>query len=88
VVKVIVGNFSESLGFHRNSIALAMAPLTEAGNNLGARISTITDPVTGLALRSRIWYEGDDSTIKVALDVLYGMKVLDRNMGVRLRDAA
>ncbi|MBZ5499529.1 MAG: hypothetical protein LAP85_24280 [Acidobacteriia bacterium] len=88
VVKVIVGNFSESIGFHRNAIALAMAPLTEAGNNLGARISTITDPITGLALRSRIWYEGDDSTIKVALDVLYGMKVLNCNMGVRLRDAA
>ena len=88
VVKVVVGDVSgENLGFHRLAFCLAMAPLTEVGNNLGARISTIADPITGLALRSRIWYEGDSFLIKVALDVLFGLKTLNRNMAVRLRDA-
>ena len=46
---------------------------------------TDTDPVTGLALRARMWYEGNTSTIKVALDALWGAKTLDRNLALRMR---
>ena len=44
------------------------------------------DPVTGLAMRSRIYYVGNDSAVHVALDVLYGWKVLNPRMATRLRD--
>lgn len=74
-----------NVGFHRNAFALAMAPLSEVGNGLGARMSTITDPITGLALRSRIWYEGGTSKVYVGLDALYGIKTLDPNLAARLR---
>lgn len=73
-----------NLAFHRNAFALAMAPLSEMGNQLGARIATIADPKTGLALRSRMFYDGNGSKVGVALDVLYGVAVLDPNMATRL----
>ena len=86
VVTIISTAKVENLAFDRAAFALAMAPLTEIGNNLGARIATVADPVTNLALRSRIFYVGNDSKVYVALDVLYGVKTLDLRRAVRLRD--
>ena len=61
-----------------------MAPLPELPDELGAKVATVSDPVTGLSVRSRIYYVGDSSEVHVALDVLYGVKTLDNNMAVRL----
>jgi hypothetical protein len=72
-----------NLAFHRNAFALAMAPLSEIGNELGARIASITDPITGLSLRSRLYYIGNSSVVHVALDALYGIKTLDPNLACR-----
>lgn len=76
----------QSLFYHRNWAALAMAPLSTLGNQLGAKIATVTDPKTGLALRSRMYYVGNSSVVHIALDVLYGVKVLQHNRAVRLAD--
>lgn len=76
----------QNLYFHRNFCALAMAPLSELGGELGARVATVQDPITGLSLRSRLYYIGDSSVVHVALDVLYGIKVLDGNRACRLVD--
>lgn len=73
----------QNMMFHRNFAALAMAPLSEIGAQLGAKIASVTDPVSGLSVRSRLFYDGDKNTIKVALDVLYGVKILDGNLAVR-----
>lgn len=73
-----------NLAFHRNAFALVMAPLSELGGQLGARIATVGDPKTGLALRSRMYYDGNASKVGIALDVLYGVSVLDPNMATRL----
>jgi hypothetical protein len=75
----------ENLAFHQGAFALAMAPLSDIGNNIGARIATVDDPVTGLTLRSRIFYLGDASSVNVAIDVLYGVKTLNPNRAVRFR---
>ena len=69
--------------FHRNAFALAFAPLPMTGDGRGAMIDTITDPVTGLSLRARMWYDGDTAKNFVALDALYGMQVLDPMLAVR-----
>lgn len=74
---------TQNLAFHRNAFVLAMAPLSELGGQLGARITTIADPITNLAIRSRMFYNGDASAVVVALDVLYGVKTLDGNLAVR-----
>lgn len=73
----------QRMAFHRNAFALCLAPLPETGNGLGANIATVTDPITKLSIRSRIFYEGNNSKVFVALDVLYGFKTLDPNMACR-----
>jgi hypothetical protein len=79
-------SIAESLMFHRNAFALVTAPLSEMGNELGASIATVQDPITGLSLRSRMYYDGDNSKVNVALDVLYGVKTLDPYLAVRVSD--
>jgi hypothetical protein len=83
VVTIRADSHKANLAFHRNAFALAMAPLSEIGNELGAKIATITDPKTGLSIRSRMYYMGDVSEVHVALDVLYGVKILDGNLACR-----
>lgn len=74
---------TQNLAFHENAFALATAPLSTLGNELGARIATVADPITGLSIRSRMFYVGDSSVVKVALDILYGFTTLDPNLAVR-----
>ena len=74
--------------FHKNAFALAFAKLPDLknfDNQLGAQVASVQDPRTGLALRARVYYVGDDSEIHVALDALYGKKTLDPNLAVRAR---
>ena len=75
---------NQCLGFHRNAFGLVMAPLSEMGNELGANIATVSDPITGLSLRSRVYYVGNSSEVHVALDVLYGVKTLDPRLACRV----
>lgn len=77
----------ENLAFHRNFAALATAPLSEMGNELGAKIATVTDPKTRLSIRSRVYYIGDSSAVHVALDILYGYTILNPNLAVRCRQS-
>lgn len=84
VITINLVGGEQGIGFHRNAFALAMAPLSEAGGQLGARISTVTDPVSGLSLRSRMFYDGDTSSVFVSIDALWGIKTLDPNLAVRL----
>jgi len=75
---------SMGVAFHKNAFCLAMAQLPEMGNELGARVATVSDPKTGLSLRSRVYYIGSSSQVHVALDVLYGVKTLDPMMAVKM----
>ena len=86
VVTVSLMNFTNSVAFHTNAFALGMAPLSDIGEQLGnARVASVVDQRSGLAMRSRIWYAPDASAVKVALDVLYAVKCLDGNLACRLR---
>ncbi len=75
----------ENLAFHRNAFALATAPLSDIGAQLGAKVASITDPKSGLSIRSRLYYVGNSSEVHVALDWLYGFTTLDPNLAVRCR---
>lgn len=83
---VSLDSHSASLAFHRNAFALAMAPLSDLGNQLGAHVASVTDPVSGLTLRSRLFYDGNASKVYVALDALWGVTTLDPNLAVRARN--
>lgn len=70
--------------FHRDAMALAMAPLPTMPRELGANVAVVTDPITGLSIRSRIYYVGNSSEVHVALDVLYGVKLLNSMFAVKV----
>lgn len=75
-----------NMAFHRNAFAFASAPLPDVlPNQLGAQVTTITDPITGLSLRARLFYDGNNSKVYVALDILYAVQTLDPNLATRLR---
>jgi hypothetical protein len=74
------------LAFHRNAFCFVSAMLPETGNELGANIASVQDPITGLSLRSRMYYVGNSSEVHVALDILYGVDVLDGNLACRAMD--
>lgn len=80
-------NTEQNLAYHRNAFALAMAPLSQIGDGLGVRMATAVDPVTSLALRSRIWYEGSPAEVNVGIDALWGVRTLDGNLAVRVESA-
>lgn len=95
VVTAVLANAAvgEGLAFHRDAFALAMARLPDYSNaglygasSLGAQVASVQDPVTGLSVRSRIYYLGDTSVVHVALDVLYGWKVLNPRLATRMRN--
>lgn len=74
-----------SILFHRNAFAFAMAPLPHVGSGAGANMSVLTDPRTGLSIRSRIAYDDDTAGVKLTFDILYGIKCLDPQMAVIAR---
>lgn len=80
-------NFTtDAIMYHRNAFALAMAPLPDMARALGANVRTITDPITGLSIRARMYYVGNSSEVHIALDVLYGVKTLEANLAMRAQD--
>jgi hypothetical protein len=83
--KITLGNTAkyDNLAFHRNAFALAMAPLPEVARRMGAQVASLADPITGLALRVTMWYEGLDAKVYVRVDALWGVKCLDEDMAVR-----
>jgi hypothetical protein len=77
-----------NLMFHRNAFALAFAPLPMTGDGRGAEMATVTDEITGLSVRARMWYEGGSGTNFVALDELSGTQVLDPMLATQVKRAA
>jgi hypothetical protein len=84
-----VSNYADAyyynIMFHRNAFAFATAPLPMIGDGAGARMAVVTDPRTGLSLRSRVAYTDSTATVNVTLDVLFGVKCLDPNLAVICR---
>ncbi len=73
--------------FHRDAFALGMAPLSSLGDGAGARIATVTDPITGITLRSTIFYDPATAKNYVRIDALWGVKTLNPNLAVNVEIA-
>lgn len=74
----------ENLMFHREALALCMAPLPTIGDGMGARVATVVDEQTGLSLRLRMWYAGAAGLVNVAVDALWGVAVLNPMLACRM----
>lgn len=77
-----------NLMFHKNAFALAFAPLPMTGDGSGAQIATVTDQISGLSVRARMFYDGTTATNYVALDALYGTQVLNGQLATQVKRAA
>ncbi len=73
---------AQLLMFHETALALVMAPLRD--NQRDIEVFTATDAKSGLTVRARRWTDADNSKEMIALDCLFGVKVLSPNMAVRL----
>lgn len=74
-----------NLAFHRNFAALATAPMTTMVDQFGIKVASVTDEKSQLTMRSRVFADPNNSNVYVALDWLYGFKMLDANLGCRCR---
>ncbi len=79
-----------SLAFHTDFAALAFAKLpeyAEFGSGLGAAVSSIQDPVSGIAVRAKIYGDHANSRIGVCFDALYGVQLLNNKLACRFHNA-
>lgn len=92
VVTVVLSGTSggtrvQNLAFHRNAFALGMARLPDFFDGQGVRVFSLPiDPASGLSVRARTWSDPNNSKFFVALDCLFGVKTIDGNKAVRVRD--
>lgn len=68
--------------FHRNALALVSRPLATVREGTGARSFVVN--YNGLSLRVTIAYDSTKQGHRVTVDMLYGVKVLDKNLGTIL----
>jgi hypothetical protein len=68
--------------FHRNAVALISRPLALPPAGTGARSAVVN--YKGLGLRVTMTYDGSAQGTRVTIDLLYGVKTLDTNLGACL----
>lgn len=76
---------TNSLAFHNGAFALGWGKLPDFYDGNGIQVFSVLDPITKLAVRARMWVDGNNSKFYVALDCLFGVKTLDGNKAIRIR---
>jgi hypothetical protein len=71
-----------NLAFRENAIALVSRPLALPPEGLGARAAVVN--YNNVSMRALISYDGVKQGVRVTLDMLFGVKVLDANLGAVL----
>ena len=72
--------------FHENAFAMVTAPLAMSDElaQMGVRIGIATDEATGISVRTRMYAVPNSSEIHMAMDMLFGVKVLDSMWACKL----
>ena len=68
-----------NLAFRENAIALVSRPLALPPDGIGARAAVVN--YNNVAMRAVIGYDNVKQGVRVTLDMLFGVKVLDPNLG-------
>lgn len=82
-VNAAAAAFETELAFHRDAIALVMAPLPMQVPGNSAEVQTVTDENSGISVRLRMFYDAHAMKHFCSLDALWGIQVLNPDMGVR-----
>lgn len=72
--------YNQNLLFHKNAIALAVVPMQKPT----AAPWTVRESYKGISARLIPIYDGTNDVERWRFDILYGRKVVDRRMGLRL----
>ena len=80
----VVADHAVNLAFHRDAIGLAIRPLANSQMELalGARIMTMTDPISGVPLRLEIRRE--HKRVRYSIDALWGVELLRPECAARV----
>ncbi len=83
LIPVVTGtpNSTKCLAIHKESILLAMRPFREPPADSGVKVSSLVDPVSGLAIRVLYQYDINNRGIHLAFDMLYGTVALRPTVG-------
>ena len=74
------GNYRQNMMFHRDAFALVMVPMVKPP---GA-VDVARESYRGTSARVIPYYNGTTDVSSYRLDILYGVKVIDNRMAVRL----
>jgi hypothetical protein len=82
--------YAAQMFYHRNAFAVGTAALqgqlsSDQARRQGIEVVVVTDDETSLSLRAMLWYDPDAKALKVSLDLLYGVEVLDPNLACLVR---
>jgi hypothetical protein len=80
IVGDVSGAYRQNLMFHRNAFALAVVPMVKPP---GA-VDVARESYRGISARLIPYYNGTTDVSAFRLDVLYGVKVIDNRLAVRL----
>jgi hypothetical protein len=72
--------YLQNLVFHKNAFALAVVPMEKPA---GA-VDVARKSYKGLSVRVVPYYDGTNDISNYRLDVLYGVKVIDNRLAVRM----
>lgn len=70
---------SYSFAFHRDAMATVIRPM--APTRPGTGVASYTASANGLSVRAQMGYNFDSQKMKISLDFLMGIQVLDLNLG-------
>lgn len=71
---------SYNFGFHKNAIALVSRPLAMPPAGIGARGAVVN--YNNVSMRALLSYDGKKEGTRVTLSMIFGVKVLDTDLGV------
>jgi hypothetical protein len=73
-----------NVAYTRNGLILATRPMPLDGNGMGARQRLFNDPNTGISLRLTESYDDDYLGVKMTMDVLFGVNILNNDFVVEV----
>lgn len=86
-VPVVSGtpDVTHNIAMHQDAFALVVRPLPSVPEGMGAVAAVISDPESGLSIRSVLSYNADRLGVQATLDILYGVAEVRDELAIDVR---